>query len=141
MKNLILFTLPGLINHSPAPCVTLSELFILIVRGRMAQTADLVELLETRVPRARQDLLDSYKNLEGLADYCERNYVETQTKESLQNTKQYAAQSLASVAYQVNVLATNMLELLDLQTKHMVQMESKVRHISQVTRPARGSNY
>ena len=106
----------------------------------MAQTTELLELLETRVPKARQDLVDSHKNLEGLADYCERNYVETQSRESLENTKQYAAQSLASVAYQVNVLATNMLELLDLQTKHMVQMESKVRHISQVRAPASSCN-
>lgn len=100
----------------------------------MAQTNELLELLNSRIPRARQDLRDSHKNLEGLAEYCERNYVEAQTKESLANTKQYAAQSLASVAYQVNVLATNLLELLDRQTKHMVQMESNVRHISEVQR-------
>lgn len=99
----------------------------------MADTKDLIDLMERRIPEARQALKDSHKNLDGLATYCENNYVETgQNPHFLEETKQYTAQSLASVAYQVNVLATSMLELLDKQMKHMNDMESNVRHISQV---------
>ena len=99
----------------------------------MADTKELLDLLERRIPDARKALRDSHQNLDGLAIYCERNYVETgQTVQFLEDTKQYAAQSLASVAYQVNILATGMLELLDKQMKHMNEMESNVRHISQV---------
>jgi abl interactor 2 len=98
----------------------------------MADTKELIHLLEVRIPDARNALKESHNNLEGLASYCEQNYVESgQTTQFLEDTKQYAAQSLASVAYQVNVLATGMLELLDKQMRHMNDMESHVRHISQ----------
>ena len=103
----------------------------------MADTKDLLDLLERRIPDARNALRDSHKNLEGLANYCETNYVESgQSPQFLEETKQYTAQSLASVAYQVNILATGMLELLDAQMKHMNDMESNVRHISQVKKMA-----
>ena len=101
--------------------------------NKMADTKELVELLQHGLPNARKALLDSHANLEGLASYCENNYVESgQTPKFLEDTKQYTAQSLASVAYQVNVLATGMLSLLDKQMKHMNEMDSSVRHISQV---------
>ena len=100
----------------------------------MAETKDLLELLQNRIPAARGALLESHNNLAGLATYCETTYVESgQTPKFLEDTKQYTAQSLASVAYQVNVLATGMLGLLDKQMKHMSEMDSSVRHISQVS--------
>lgn len=99
----------------------------------MAETKEIIQLLQKDIPDARKALLDSHTNLEGLATYCENNYVESgQAPKFLEDTKQYTAQSLASVAYQVNVLATNMLSLLDKQMKHMNEMDSSVRHISQV---------
>lgn len=100
----------------------------------MAENRDLVELLEQKIPAARQQLKDSHKNLGDLATYCERNYIESgQTPAALEETKRYAAQSLASVAYQVNILAVNMLDLLDKQMKHMGDMEANIHHIAQVT--------
>lgn len=91
------------------------------------------ELLQQRIPEARKQLRDSHKNLHDLADYCERNYIETgQSTQALEETKKYAAQSLASVAYQVNMLATGMLNLLDKQMEHLGEMEASVSHISQV---------
>lgn len=99
----------------------------------MAESKELVKLLEETIPGARQQLKDSYKNLGDLATYCERNYIETgQTPGALEDTKRYAAQSLASVAYQVNVLAVSMLDLLDKQMKHMGDMEANIHHIAQV---------
>lgn len=91
------------------------------------------ELLQQRIPEARKQLRDSHKNLNDLATYCERNYIETgQSTQALEDTKKYAAQSLASVAYQVNMLATGMLELLDKQMQHLGEMEANISHISQV---------
>lgn len=91
------------------------------------------ELLQQRIPEARKQLRDSHKNLNDLATYCERNYIETgQSTQALEDTKKYAAQSLASVAYQVNMLATGMLDLLDKQMHHLGEMEASISHISQV---------
>lgn len=99
----------------------------------MADSKELVDLLETRIPEARRQLRDSHKNLSDLATYCENNYVESgQGGAQLEETKRYAAQSLASVAYQVNVLAVGVLELLDKQMKQMGDMEANIHHISQV---------
>lgn len=102
----------------------------------MAENKGLVELLDHKIPSARQQLRDSHKNLADLASYCQRNYIESgQTAAALDETKRYAAQSLASVAYQVNVLAVSMLDLLDKQMKHMGDMEANIHHISQVIIP------
>ena len=43
----------------------------------------------------------------------------------------YTTQSLASVAYQINTLAYNFLQMLDLQAAQLGEMESQVNHISQ----------
>lgn len=102
-------------------------------RKKMEENKELIGLLEHRIPEARQQLKDSHKNLNDLATYCERNYIDSgQTPAALDETKKYAAQSLASVAYQVNILATGMLELLDRQMKQLGEMEANIHHISQV---------
>lgn len=95
---------------------------------------EVTDLLQHRIPEARKQLRDSHTNLDALASYCERNYIETgQSAQALEDTKRYAAQSLASVAYQVNVLATGMLDLLDKQMQHLGEMEANISHIAQVT--------
>jgi len=53
-------------------------------------------------------------------------------RHALEETKNYTTQSLASVAYQINMLATNFLHLLDLQTVQISDMESNINHLSQV---------
>ena len=53
-------------------------------------------------------------------------------RRALDETKNYTTQSLASVAYQINMLATNFLHLLDLQTVQISDMESNINHLSQV---------
>ncbi|KAM7380023.1 hypothetical protein PAMP_003350 [Pampus punctatissimus] len=89
-------------------------------------------LLEEEIPAGRRALLDSFTNLERVAEYCESNYVQSADKEqALEETKSYTTQSLASVAYLINTLANNVLQMLDIQASQLRRMESSVNHISQ----------
>ena len=107
----------------------------------------ILSLLEKEIPDGRQALKDGHENLAKVAAYCEQKYIETntryksgadrgkaleETKAVLEETKQFATQSLASVAYQINSLALNMLGLLDQQALKLQDMESTVHHISEV---------
>ena len=94
--------------------------------------ADLDTLLTADIPEGRQNLLDSFTNLERVAEYCENNYYQCDNKRAaLEETKSYTTQSLASVAYQINTLAYNFLQSLDLQASQLGEMESQVNHITQ----------
>ncbi|KAJ8255332.1 hypothetical protein GJAV_G00203670 [Gymnothorax javanicus] len=94
--------------------------------------AELQMLLEEEIPAGRRALLDSFTNLERVADYCENNYIQAGDKHSaLEETKNYTTQSLASVAYLINTLANNVLQMLDIQASQLRRMESSINHISQ----------
>ena len=43
--------------------------------------ADLDSLITSEIPEGRQNLLDSYTNLERVAEYCENNYFQVRPKE------------------------------------------------------------
>ncbi|XP_055586174.1 LOW QUALITY PROTEIN: abl interactor 2 [Uranotaenia lowii] len=93
---------------------------------------DLITLIRTEIPEGRQNLQESYTNLERVAEYCEDTYYRSDNKKaSLEETKNYTTQSLASVAYQINTLAYNFLQLMDLQATQMAEMESQMNHICQ----------
>uniref|UniRef100_A0AAY5EN91 Abl-interactor 2b n=1 Tax=Electrophorus electricus TaxID=8005 RepID=A0AAY5EN91_ELEEL len=78
--------------------------------------AELQMLLEEEIPAGRGALLDSHANLERVAEYCESNYIQSPDKHrALEETKNYTTQSLASVAYLINTLANNVLQMLDIQ--------------------------
>ncbi|KAM6945968.1 LOW QUALITY PROTEIN: abl interactor 2-like [Aplochiton taeniatus] len=94
--------------------------------------AELQMLLEEEIPAGRRALLDSFTNLDRVAEYCEGNYVQSPDKGlALEETKNYTTQSLASVAYLINTLANNVLQMLDIQASQLRRMESSVNHISQ----------
>ncbi|XP_073927599.1 abl interactor 2 isoform X31 [Castor canadensis] len=96
--------------------------------------AELQMLLEEEIPGGRRALFDSYTNLERVADYCENNYIQSTDKQrALEETKAYTTQSLASVAYLINTLANNVLQMLDIQASQLRRMESSINHISQVS--------
>nr|XP_057937308.1 abl interactor 2-like isoform X3 [Doryrhamphus excisus] len=101
-------------------------------RGKHVKMAELQMLLEEDIPAGRRALLDSFPNLERVAEYCENNYVQAADKHgALEETKSYTTQSLASVAYLINTLANNVLQMLDIQTSQLRCMESSVNHIAQ----------
>ena len=108
----------------------------------------LLSLINKEIPEGRQALRDGHENLAKVAAYCEQKYIETnnryksgadrgkaleETRAVLDETKQFATQSLASVAYQINTLALNMLGLLDQQVLKMQDMESRINHIAEVS--------
>ncbi|XP_029112867.1 abl interactor 2a isoform X14 [Scleropages formosus] len=94
--------------------------------------AELQMLLEEEIPAGRRALLDSFTNLERVAEYCENNYIQSADKHrALEETKNYTTQSLASVAYLINTLANNVLQMLDIQASQLRRMESSINHISQ----------
>jgi hypothetical protein len=52
--------------------------------------ADLDTLITSEIPDGRQNLLDSYTNLERVAEYCENNYYQCANKRAaLEETKGY----------------------------------------------------
>nr|XP_015217679.1 PREDICTED: abl interactor 1-like [Lepisosteus oculatus] len=96
------------------------------------QNGEEIQTILQEAPSARQALLDNYANLHKVADYCESNYLQVEdTKKALEETKAFTTQSLASVAYQISTMASNVLKLLDAQTAQLRSLESSVNLISQ----------
>lgn len=65
--------------------------------------------------------------------FSDLNLQAQDKRKALEETKAYTTQSLASVAYQINALANNVLQLLDIQASQLRRMESSINHISQVS--------
>eukprot|EP00112_Aurelia_sp_Birch-Aquarium-sp1_P025145 Seg822.6 transcript_id=Seg822.6/GoldUCD/mRNA.D3Y31 product="Abl interactor 1" protein_id=Seg822.6/GoldUCD/D3Y31 len=88
-------------------------------------------LIEREIPDGMKALADSHRNLADLALYCKDSYRQSGDKSKvLTETKQYASQSLASVAYQVHSLAVNMLQMMDQQMIQLNKMGASVGGIS-----------
>lgn len=104
-------------------------------------------LMEKEIPDGRQALKDGHENLAKVAAYCEQKYRDTnkhhaspgsdktkafeETRAALEETKKFATQSLASVAYQINSLALSMLNLMDNQALKVESLEATVHLFGQ----------
>ncbi|KAM9296260.1 ABI gene family member 3 [Gastrophryne carolinensis] len=83
------------------------------------------------ISQARQALRDSYQNLQNVADYCEKNYMEAPDKhKALESTVALVSQTVASVASQVAIAAQHMSSMLEEQSQTLQKEEAKVRFIS-----------
>lgn len=101
----------------PDPQVTLNEI---------------MTLMDSEIPECQQNLKDNHRNLERVAEYCDTNYFRVHHKQAaLEETKSYATQSLASVAYQITSLAFNILHLLDLQATQVTGLVTQANHLAQ----------
>ncbi|XP_042330028.1 ABI gene family member 3 isoform X3 [Sceloporus undulatus] len=95
-------------------------------------SSELQQLMQTSIPCAKGVLKDNYSNLLKVADYCESNYGQAQDKrKALEETMGFVTQSLASVAYQISNLASDILKILDLQAADIRQVEANVCSITQ----------
>ncbi|XP_018408211.1 PREDICTED: ABI gene family member 3 [Nanorana parkeri] len=84
------------------------------------------------ISAARKALRDSYQNLQNVADYCEKNYMEAPNKrKSLESTMALVTQTLASVVSQVGTAARYISDMLEEQSQVLLKEEAKVRFISQ----------
>lgn len=93
---------------------------------------DIATLIEHEIPECQQNLKDNHKNLERVAEYCDTNYFRSDDRvAATDETKNYATQSLASVAYQITSLAFNILHLIDLQTTQITGLVSQASHLTQ----------
>lgn len=88
-------------------------------------------LIQQDIPECRHSLRENHVNLKRLGDYCKANYLQKQDRDlALDETKQFAQQALASVAYQLNAYAFNLTQLFDLQVNQITDIETDVRYLS-----------
>lgn len=88
--------------------------------------------LDHDIPEGRKKLIECNENLIGIAQYCEQNYAQSNDKrEALGTTRNFTTQSLASVAYQVNTLASSMLNLLSEQDDELSRLCSALDNLSE----------
>lgn len=89
-------------------------------------------LLEHALPEGRKRLIENHENLKKVASYCEQNYLGAHNKAAaLNETKKYTTHSLASVAYQVNTLASDMLMLLKEQEDELLRLTSSIDNLGE----------
>ena len=95
--------------------------------------ANISTLIESEIPAHRANLSDNVNNLEKVAQYCEDIYVDSKEPDKLHllnETKGYTTQALASVAYQVSVLANSFIQLLDNQSAIIDDLSVNLGHLS-----------
>ena len=99
----------------------------------MATFENVTNIIEKQIPDQAKELSKNANNLETVAQYCEDIYVNSKEPDKqhiLNETKGYTAQALASVAYQIHVLANSFLNLLDNQSSIIDEMNVTMSHLS-----------
>ena len=85
------------------------------------------------LPDQEKNLIDNVVNLEKVAQYCEDIYVNSKDANKthlLNETKSFTTQALASVAYQIHILANSFLQLLDNNSLILSEMTTSMANLS-----------
>jgi abl interactor 2 len=88
--------------------------------------------LDSELPSQTKSLIENALNLEKVSQYCEDIYVNSRDSDKqhlLNETKGYTTQALASVAYQIHVLANSYLQLFDTQSVIVADMAESMAHL------------
>jgi len=90
-------------------------------------------IVNKELPEQGKNLLDNVVNLEKVAQYCEDIYVNSKEPNKthlLNETKSFTTQALASVAYQIHILANSFLHLLDNNSLILNEMTASMTHLA-----------
>lgn len=90
-------------------------------------------IVDSEIQDNSKKLSDNVSNLEKVAQYCEDIYVNSKDADKqhlLNETRSFTAQALASVAYQIHVLANNFLALFDIQSNVLDDMGVSIHHLA-----------
>lgn len=83
------------------------------------------------IDAGRQELQKSVTNLPPLAEHVKNQYANSQNaterKAAFHQAKQYTVQALASVAYQVNAVAANLSQLMEMQSQQLISLDAQLR--------------
>ena len=94
---------------------------------------NVTHLIEKEIPAQGVSLSDNVTNLEKVAQYCEDIYVNSKEPNKthlLNETKGFTTQALASVAYQINMLANSFIGLLDSQSSLIDDMGNSMSNLA-----------
>ena len=94
---------------------------------------EITKLLNNEIPSNRDSLRNNVINLEKVAQYCEDLYIGSKEPDKLHllnETRGYTTQSLASISYQINTLASHFLNVLEFQSSFIDDMGSKLKQLT-----------
>ena len=94
---------------------------------------EITKLLGNEIPINRDSLRNNVINLEKVAQYCEDLYIGSKEADKLHllnETKGYTTQSLASISYQINTLASYFLNVLEFQSTLIDDMGLKLKQLT-----------
>ncbi len=95
--------------------------------------ADMHSYVQTTIPKALQDLLESNNNIKQIATYCKSAYLSPGDQAKVYDqTREYTKECILNVAYHVQTIGTHISSLLDLQTNEIDKLDIQIRALSDV---------
>eukprot|EP00026_Physarum_polycephalum_P014672 Phypoly_transcript_15216.p1 GENE.Phypoly_transcript_15216~~Phypoly_transcript_15216.p1 ORF type:complete len:285 (+),score=63.54 Phypoly_transcript_15216:57-911(+) len=96
----------------------------------MATAGDMHTFVQTTIPKALSDLLDSNNNIKQIATYCKSAYLSKDQAQVYDQTREYTKECILNVAYHVQTIGTHISTLLDLQTTEIDKLDIQIRALT-----------